>query len=169
MNVRIRPIHRNDAVYLNQMRTMPGVFENILGYPSERLEKSESFASSVSDFSHQFAAVVRDDSGAERVIGTAGFHIASNPRMKHCATLGIMIHRDFQGKGIGDMLMKALTDLADNWLMLVRLELTVFVDNEKAIHLYEKHGFEIEGRIRKSGIRNGEYVDSYMMSRIRNC
>ena len=67
------------------------------------------------------------------------------------------------------MLIKALTDLANNWLMLVRLELTVIVDNEKAIHLYEKHGFEIEGRIRKSGIRNGEYVDSYMMSRIRNC
>ena len=75
MNVRIRPIHRNDVVYLNQMRTMPGVFENILGYPSERLEKSESFASSVSDFSHQFAAVVRDDSGAESETVNMSIHI----------------------------------------------------------------------------------------------
>lgn len=63
--------------------------------------------------------------------------------------------------------MEALLDIADQWLMLIRVELTVFVDNEKAIKLYEKCGFEIEGMKKKAGIRNGEYVDEYMMGRIR--
>ncbi len=38
--------------------------------------------------------------------------------------------------------MSEILDLADNWLMLVRIELGVFTDNEKAIKLYEKFGFK---------------------------
>lgn len=41
--------------------------------------------------------------------------------------------------------MSEILDLADNWLMLARIELGVFTDNEKAIKLYEKFGFKIEG------------------------
>jgi putative acetyltransferase len=39
-----------------------------------------------------------------------------------------------------------LLDLADNWLKLVRVELDVFSDNQKAISLYQSCGFEIEGK-----------------------
>ena len=44
--------------------------------------------------------------------------------------------------GVGTTLMETLLDLADHWLMLVRVELEVFADNEQAIRLYEKLGFE---------------------------
>ncbi len=63
--------------------------------------------------------------------------------------------------------METILDVADNWLMLVRIELEVFADNEKAIALYKKYGFEIEGKIRMAAIRNGEYVDEYKMGRVR--
>ena len=62
---------------------------------------------------------------------------------------------------------KTVLDLADNWLMLVRVELTVFADNERAIHLYEKLGFEKEGLKRMTTVRDGKYADEYMMARIR--
>ncbi|WP_439709371.1 GNAT family N-acetyltransferase [Parachlamydia acanthamoebae] len=42
--------------------------------------------------------------------------------------------------------MELLLDLADNWLKLVRVELDVFSDNQKAISLYQSCGFEIEGK-----------------------
>jgi len=38
--------------------------------------------------------------------------------------------------------MAELIDIADNWLDLKRLELTVYVDNAPAIRLYEKFGFQ---------------------------
>lgn len=41
---------------------------------------------------------------------------------------------------MGTTLMETLLDLADHWLMLVRVELEVFADNEQAIRLYEKLG-----------------------------
>jgi len=56
-------------------------------------------------------------------------------------------------------------DLADNWLKLVRLELTAFVENEGAVRLYQSLGFQIEGVKKYAAIRNGEYADEYLMAR----
>ncbi len=43
--------------------------------------------------------------------------------------------------------MQAVLDIADNWLNLTRLELTVFADNERAVRLYTRTGFEVEGSL----------------------
>ena len=117
---------------------------------------------------HQFVVIMTDESGSEKVIGTAGLSVFANNRLRHSASIGIVVHRDYQGNGVGRRLMEALLDIADNWLMLVRVELSVFIDNQKAIGLYKKLGFEIEGTKRKAGIRGGLYVDEYIMARIRN-
>lgn len=63
--------------------------------------------------------------------------------------------------------MRAGLELADNWLNLTRLELEVYTDNEAGIHLYERFGFEIEGTLRQHAFRDGRYVDSYTMARLR--
>ena len=86
---------------------------------------------------HHLVAVVDG-----KVIGQLGLTIFPSPRRKHAATLGMAVHDDWQGKGAGTALMHAAMDLADNWLNLTRLELTVFTDNEPAIALYKKFGFE---------------------------
>ena len=64
--------------------------------------------------------------------------------------------------------MSTLADISDNWLDLKRLELTVYVDNEPAIRLYRKFGFEVEGTRRADTFRDGTYVDSLFMARLRN-
>ena len=56
-------------------------------------------------------------------------------------------------------------DVADNWIGYTRLELTVYTDNAAAVALYRKAGFVIEGTARRYALRNGEYVDAYMMAR----
>lgn len=87
--------------------------------------------------------------------------------MRHVGAVGLFVHADYQGRGVGTTLMETLLDLADHWLMLVRVELEVFADNEQAIRLYEKLGFEKEGLLRMTTVRNGRYVDEYKMARIR--
>ena len=168
MEFYIRPICVGDGRGVNELRRMPGVFENILGIPSERVKRNEDYIVSMGSNTHQFVAVIKEISGEEKVIGTAGLDIFSNSRLRHSASIGIMVHKDFQNNGVGTKLMEAIIDIADNWLMLVRVELTVFTDNEKAINLYKKFNFEIEGVKKKAAIRNGEYVDELMMGRIRN-
>jgi putative acetyltransferase len=68
---------------------------------------------------------------------------------------------------IGSAMMAALVDVSDNWLNLKRLKLAVYVDNEPAIRLYRKFGFEAEGTRRADAFRDGEYVDSLIMARLR--
>jgi putative acetyltransferase len=77
------------------------------------------------------------------------------------------VHDDWQGRGVGSALLAACVEMADKWLNLRRLELEVYVDNEPAIRLYERFGFEREGRLREHAFRDGRYVDSFLMARLR--
>ena len=108
----------------------------------------------------QYVAVVQ-----ERPVGHAGLTLAPNPRRRHVGSIGMAVHDDFAGRGLGDALMRALLELADNWLALRRVELTVFVDNERAIRLYERHGFVREGVLKDYAFRAGRYEDAFSMAR----
>jgi len=167
MEFYIRPIKVEDAHGINELRRMEGVFENILGIPSERVKRNEDYIVNMDEDTHNFVAVTKDDNGNELIIGNAGLSVFSNPRTRHCAGVGMMVHKDYQGMGVGTKLLQSLLDIADNWLMLVRVELSVFIDNERAIALYKKFGFVIEGTKTKAGIRNGAYIDEYIMARVR--
>lgn len=81
--------------------------------------------------------------------------------------LGMTVRADWHGKGVGSALMEALLALADGWLNVTRIELTVFVDNERAIALYRKFGFEIEGTHKAYALRAGRYVDTHTMGRVK--
>src|SRR2546423_12194307 len=104
----------------------------------------------------------------DRIVGMIGLDTCPDkPRRQHAGVIGICVHDEWQGKGVGMALMRAIVDLADNWLNLKRLELEVFADNELAIRLYERFGFEVEGTLRQHAFRDGQYVDSKVMRRLR--
>ncbi len=168
MEYRIRAAAPGDGKGINAIRTSRGAFENTMGLPSEHITRSEDFVATSNPHLHSFVAVIDLEDGSEMIIGHAGLHTEANPRRRHSGSIGMMIHPNFQGKGVGTKLLDTLLDLADNWLMLVRVELSVFYDNDRAIHLYEKKGFEREGVKRKTSVRNGEYVDEIIMGRIRH-
>ena len=101
-----------------------------------------------------------------RLVGNAGVRQLKG-RRSHVGDVGMSVHDDFHGRGIGSAMMAALIDVSDNWLNLKRLELAVYVDNEPAIRLYRKFGFVVEGTRRADAFRDGEYVDSLFMARLR--
>jgi len=103
-----------------------------------------------------------------KLAGNGGLHQASrSPRRSHAMLLGMAVRSDYQGRGVGSALMKALLEIADGWLNVTRVELTVFTDNERAIALYRKHGFELEGTHKAYALRAGRYADVHAMARIR--
>ena len=101
------------------------------------------------------------------VVGHLLLMVYANPRTRHAGHFGIAVRDDWQGRGVGTELMRACVDLADNWLNLERLDLRVYVDNAPAIALYEKFGFAIEGTHERFAFRGGEYVDAYVMARLK--
>lgn len=101
------------------------------------------------------------------VVGQLSLVAMEHPRRKHVATIGLAVKGSAQGQGVGSALMAAALDIADNWLDTRRVELEVYADNESAIGLYKKFGFEQEGRCRDYAFKGGEYTDALIMARIR--
>jgi putative acetyltransferase len=48
---------------------------------------------------------------------------------------------------------------------LKTIQLEVFANNPRAIHVYERTGFKEAGRIPKKMLRNGKFIDSIVMAR----
>ncbi len=102
-----------------------------------------------------------------RVVGEGALTLYRK-RRNHVGSLGMAVDESFQGRGVGTALMTALMDLADNWYNLRRVELLVYADNARAIYLYQKFGFTIEGRHQAFAFREGAYVDALTMARVRS-
>ncbi len=83
---------------------------------------------------------------------------------RHVADMGVSVREDWRGKGVGTALFRRGIEWARAVGTIERLQLEVFAHNQMAIHIYEKLGFEIEGRRRKAYKRNGEYIDSLTMA-----
>lgn len=73
-------------------------------------------------------------------------------------------NQSYQGKGFGTEAMGLILDYAFGILHLHRIELNVFAYNERAIHVYERLGFQKEGVQRDALFYNHQYHDSIIMS-----
>lgn len=93
--------------------------------------------------------------------------IGNRPRrLQHTALVVMGIRRSHWGQGLGTKLMTTAISWAQQQGMS-RLELTVVVDDQRAIGLYHKMGFRVEGLRRHSlHVADGQFVDEYSMARI---
>jgi putative acetyltransferase len=159
-DVIIRAAKLSDAVQLTALVNMPLFRSGTLRPPFQSETETERHLASLG----QDISIVAIF--AERVVGNAGLRIG-NGRRSHAGSIGMGVADDMHGCGIGTKLLSALTDAADNWLNIRRLELTVYPDNDAAIRLYRKFGFENEGVLRAYAFRNGDYADVLTMARLK--
>lgn len=165
--VLIRAREIADIPAISEMMSDPGVVRGTLQVPftshSARIRRFE--AAVEDDTVHSLVAETLDRG---EVVGNLGIHRNTRPRRMHAAYLGMSVCDSHQGRGIGSALMAAAVALCDDWLQVHRLTLEVFVDNEPAIALYRKFGFQVEGTLRDDAWREGRFVDSYVMARLHD-
>ena len=157
--LKIRRADADDYEQVCEMFVSARVYEGTLQVPYPSRDYWRRRLSENVDSVYNLVAIID-----ERIVGMVSVDtFPHKPRRRHAGVIGISVHADWQGKGLGKELMRAIIDFADNWLNLTRLELEVYADNEAAIHLYERFGFEVEGTLRQHAFRDGRYVDSKMM------
>jgi len=157
----IRATARTDAAALNALANLPGVRWGTTHLPYLRLEATERWLErSVDTF-----GIVAELEG--RVVGNANWSRLGG-RTAHVAELGMMVHDDHTGRGIGRALLDALVEAAFDWHDLRRLQLQVLHDNAAAIRLYERAGFVREGILRGHVFRRGRDEDVWVMARRRD-
>ncbi len=157
----IRPVRQEDAEAIWRIARQEGVIETTMALPSDRLDQRARRLAELGPDEHWFVAEV---DGA--VAGLAGLTVGRG-RLRHSGHIFLFVAREHQRQGLGTQLMQALLDVADNWLLLRRVELTVVVGNDHAKRLYERCGFVVEGRRKMSVISEGELKDEWLMARCR--
>jgi RimJ/RimL family protein N-acetyltransferase len=80
--------------------------------------------------------------------------------------LGLTVHRDWRDRGIGSAMLRYMIDWCRANPVVHKLELWVFPDNPRAIHVYEKLGFEHEGNRRSAFLKEGRFRDILLMGMV---
>ena len=149
-----RPILDKFVTHQNVIRGIgSGVFEGLYPWPhgdyQRRVEAKQIFP------------IVCEDELIREPVGVVDLFGSSAEVMQHSMGTGIYVRADYQGLGVGTMLMEASKTLAMR-LHLGRVWLSVFEGNSPALALYRKTGFEESGRV--PGWLQEGYVDEIFMT-----
>jgi L-phenylalanine/L-methionine N-acetyltransferase len=163
----IRPIRIDDAsgilALLASVASEP--VNNLMREPGEPMfteEEERVFLAGQTMRPDWCGFVAVDESG--EIIGTVMIDGKQRPAVRHRGELGINVAARWRGQGVGRALMERALACARESGVFTRIELIVLARNENAIHLYERLGFQHEGRRQRAMLRNGEYLDDLMMA-----
>ena len=156
----IRHAEPADIEAIKAIYDQPTVYANTLQLPYQPVANWQRLYNAGAGFYNLIAEV----EGV--VVGQLGMQVCQNPRRRHVAEIGMGVSEEFQGQGIGSALLRAALEMADNWLNIRRVELTVYSSNEAAIALYERFGFEVEAELSDFAFQYGNYVSALCMARI---
>ena len=116
------------------------------------------------DYARSLPILAFDPQESGRVSGSAILHFSDREEMRHRAEFGVVVHDDYQGRGLGTILTGLMVEIG-RAKGLRKIGLTVYVHNDAGIHVYGKCGFEVEGLLRREywSPLLGDYVDAYRM------
>ena len=163
-NFELRSAEVGDATAIAAFSNLPGVRNGTLWMPYDPRSRVERRIAENAR-NHFLVGCVHEED-AEKIIAYGGL-MPRTRRAAHVGEIFLLVHDDHTGCGYGTCILQALLDLADNWLGLRRVELEVNADNAPAIHLYTRHGFEVEGTKRGDALRDGVLIDTHIMGRLR--
>jgi RimJ/RimL family protein N-acetyltransferase len=97
------------------------------------------------------------------VVAVLVFTGGRRKRIRHCGEFGVSVRKTHWGLGIGSFMLDALIEWARGAGVITKINLRVRTDNERAIQLYERKGFVVEGTLRREMLLDGTYHDHYWM------
>jgi len=130
--IHIRRAELSDAAQIQRVYASTGAYSGTLQLPHPSVEMWQERLRNLDPDSTMLVAVY---DGV--IVGNAGLHLEKKQRRSHVATMGLGVADSFTGRGVATALLTELLNLSDNWLSILRVELTVFCDNAPAIHLYK--------------------------------
>lgn len=164
--VELRDIKLSDAALLLDFFKLVNLeTKNLIREPEEftmTLNEERSFIRRVMHSINEyiFVAVFED-----RIIGTIGFRSSGFKRITHRVSIGMSILQEFNNLGLGTIMMDTIIKKAKK-VGKLKIDLEVREDNKNAIHLYEKFGFQVEGKIKNGFFVDNKFVDLLFMGKL---
>ncbi|WP_391121581.1 GNAT family N-acetyltransferase [Psychrobacillus sp. L3] len=162
----VRSAIEKDAKDLSELRLqIDGETENLDREKGEEFIDREGFEQLIKTDSEKsrnlfLVAVVHD-----RIVGFSRCEGIYLNRFSHKVEFGVCVLKEFWGYGIGKNLLKESVAWAD-FIGIKKITLNVLETNDKAIELYKRLGFEMEGILKNDKIlADGKYYNTIMMGR----
>ncbi len=149
---------------LEHMRKTSAETDFMSRYPEEitvSVEAQSRFLQMIENDADNFMLAAYLD---DRMVGNAGVtRVRDNIKYRHRANFGISLREEVCGLGLGTLMLQEIFKIVKQ-TAFEQLELTVFGDNLRAIHLYEKMGFRKVGVLpRAYRLKDGSYHDEVQM------
>ncbi|KLV14426.1 GNAT family N-acetyltransferase [Bacillus altitudinis] len=165
---RIRSAALADAKQLSTLRLkIDGETEYLDREPGEAFIDEKGFEALIQEDSNEcrHLFLVADIEGD--IVGFSRCEGHSLKRSAHKVTFGVAVQKAAWGYHIGKELLAASIDWADQQ-SIQKMSLEVLETNQKAIRLYEHHGFLIEGVLKNDKrLADGLYYNTVVMGRQR--
>lgn len=160
--IRLRAREPEDEPLLYQWFNDPEVTEFLsIRYPLSHAQE-RAFIESMSEISYSKASFGVETVADGRLIGGVGLERTSPE--DRSAVLGIALgDKTYWDSGYGTDTMRTICRFGFEMMNLHRIELDVFEPNKRAIAVYERVGFRVEGRRREARFQFGSYVDIVVM------
>lgn len=167
MNCTIRPWRMSDAMDLAAALSDPAILNNLRdGLPYPYTEKdAEDYITAMlcADKSAVFAyAICLED----RAVGSIGAFRQSNIHFR-TAELGYYLAREYWGRGIVTEAVRQLCERVFAQTDILRIYAEPFSDNVGSRRVLEKAGFQLEGTLRRSAVKEGEVLDTRLYAILR--
>jgi len=169
VSITIRTLKRGDldallrfaAIISKEKATNPSLGIVSLDHRPTRREEKEFLGSIIKGVRERNVVSLAAFSGRE-IVGHADVWRRKPKDVRHTGVFGIIIRDGYRDVGIGERLMREVLNQSRRlgvWLV----ELTVFSFNDRAIHVYERMGFNRVGTVPHKIVRRGRHIDEIAM------
>ena len=124
------------------------------------VEQEQAYLDSVYQATDQLYLVAVD---GDEIVGTGTLSSFTRPRLAHRAEISVSVRKSMWGNHIGTRLMEEILNFAQNTGKIECISLEVRSDNQRAIALYKKFGFQKIGTFPGFMKVDGEFVSCDMM------
>lgn len=157
------PVPDDAPLLLDYLKAVGSESDNLTfdGTVSVPLEKEREIIEHWNNDPKVFVLVAFD---GQKAAGMLHFQGSGKERISHVGEFGISVRREYWGQSIGRTLIEAMIHWAGH-NGVTKINLLVREDNDRAIALYSKMGFVMEGCTSRMFCIDGKYIDGIMMGR----
>ncbi|MGZ4159976.1 MAG: N-acetyltransferase family protein [Neobacillus sp.] len=162
----VRSAIEKDAKNLSEVRLqIDGETENLDRKKGEAYIDESSFKQIIKEDTESISNLFLVAEVNDRIVGFSRCEGNKLNRMSHKVEFGVCVLKEYWGYGIGKNLLKESIHWADT-NEIKKITLNVLETNDKAIKLYKKYGFEVEGILKKDKIlSDGNYYNTILLGR----
>lgn len=162
----LRSPNSEDAqAILHHMMATSCETDNMLSYCDEITKTVEEEKEYLGRIEASANEIMISASVAGKIVANAGLNpVSEREKCRHRCQFGVSILKEYWGLGIGSHIMTAILEAARQ-AGYKQIELDVVTENDRAVALYKKFGFQIFGTHEKAYYsRSGRYQALYLMS-----